>query len=343
MGTVTHYTTYESPLSGAEFPKASKQEGWPWGSTDPESHDEPTPSGLWPKISVVTPSFNQAAYLEETMRSVLLQGYPNLEYIVMDGGSNDNSIEIIRKYEPWLTFWQSGRDGGQANAINAGWRRSTGEAITWLNSDDVLTPGSLFAAAQALFFGEGADLVYGDNIIIDDCSMELYRVAGRPYQPEAVINKAVNPIQQPGFLMRRSMLDTVGELDESLHFAMDFDYWVRAALHRVRVRYIPEPLAKFREHSNAKTSTAHITRIRDRYRIFEKTFDAPETPSARRDQRQRAAAYVESNAAYIAYKASDNGRAVEHALRHMKLAGLRSSLFTIGVLAVSSLRRIRQR
>jgi len=318
------------------------REGWPWTSMDSVSGSAQISSGIWPKITVVTPSYNQASYLEETIRSVLMQQYPNLEYIVMDGGSIDGSIDIIRRYEPWLTYWQSGRDGGQANAINSGWSHSTGEAVTWLNSDDVLTPGSLFSAARALFFDEGADIVYGDNIIIDDHSTALYRVAGRPYLPKAVIVEATNPIQQPGFLMRRTMLDTVGKLDESFHFAMDFDYWVRAALYGVRVKYIPEPLAMFREHTNAKTSTAHVTRIRDRYRIFEKTFDAPETPPERRRQRRRAAAYVESNAAYIAYKASDDRRAVEHALQHVRLAGLQPSLFTLGVLTVSSLRRMRR-
>lgn len=314
--------------------------GWPWTEESPPLPDTMADGAPWPRISIVTPSYNQGQFIEETIRSVLLQGYPNLEYIIMDGGSTDNTVEIIRKYERWLSYWQSEQDRGQASAINAGWRRSTGAAITWLNSDDVLTSGSLFWVAQSLFLGEGADLVYGDNIIIDDFSVEQYRVAGRPYDRESVILKAANPIQQPGFLMRRSMLQIVGDLDESFHFAMDFDYWVRATLRGIRVEYVPQTLAMFREHPNAKTSTAHVTRINDRYHVFKKTFDAPETPLERKRQRKRAAAYVESNAAYIAYKAADDARAIEHAWQHMKLARLHTSLLTLGVLTVSSLRQI---
>src|SRR3990172_5374162 len=102
-----------------------------------------------PRISLVTPSFNQAAYLEETIASVLAQGYANLDFIVIDGGSNDGSVDIIRRHERWLSYWVSEPDRGQSHAINKGWRHSTGELWTWLNSDDVLTPGTLAAVAAA--------------------------------------------------------------------------------------------------------------------------------------------------------------------------------------------------
>ncbi len=322
-------------------PPPPGRSGWPWepeGARVPGTMADGSP---WPPISVVTPSYNQGLFIEETIRSILLQGYPNLEYIIMDGGSTDGSLGVIRSYEPWLAHWQSKPDGGQAQAINTGWRSATGAAITWLNSDDLLTPGSLFLSVQSLFSSEDTDLVYGNNIIINQHSRELYRLAGRTYDHKSLIIKAENPIQQPGFLMRRSLLQRVGFLDESLLFAMDFDYWVRASLHGLRIKHIPEPLAMFREHPAAKTSTAHVTHICDRYRIFKKTFCDDGTPPDRKQQRKCAAAHVESNAAYIAYKASDYRRAIQHAQQHLKLAGLQPSLLTLGVLGVSSLRSLR--
>jgi glycosyltransferase involved in cell wall biosynthesis len=158
--------------------------GWPWTIPNKDKNIASIASHDSPKITVVTPSFNQAPFLEETIRSVLLQGYPNLEYIIMDGGSTDGSVEIIRKYEPWLTYWQSERDGGQAEAINNGWKRSTGYAITWLNSDDVLTPDSLMTSVQVLAAKDGPDMVYGDNTIIDENSTIHRRLAGRPFLPK---------------------------------------------------------------------------------------------------------------------------------------------------------------
>src|SRR5687767_12795196 len=120
---------------------SENKKGWPWNQ---ETTFNPGDSKKdWPKISIVTPSYNQGIFLEETLRSILLQNYPNLELIVIDGGSNDNSVEIIKKYEPWITYWITEKDRGQSDAINKGIRRTTGEILTWINSDDLLTPGSL--------------------------------------------------------------------------------------------------------------------------------------------------------------------------------------------------------
>ena len=120
--------------------------GWPW-----TTHTTATPATelSWPRISIVTPSYNQGHYLEETIRSVLLQGYPNLEYIVIDGGSQDNSLEIIQKYQPWIAYWHSQPDRGQADALNQGFARATGEICAYLNSDDLFLPNTLFSVAIA--------------------------------------------------------------------------------------------------------------------------------------------------------------------------------------------------
>src|SRR5437870_1420981 len=123
--------------------------GWPWTAETPPLPPARPDGSAWPRISIVTPSYNQGQFIEETIRSVLLQGYPDLEYTIIDGGSTDQSIEIIKKHEPWLTYWVSEQDRGQAHAINKGLSRSTGEIFQWINSDDVLLSGALFELAAA--------------------------------------------------------------------------------------------------------------------------------------------------------------------------------------------------
>lgn len=131
-------------------PPPSGRYGWPWTEENPRLPDTMPNGSSWPRVSIVTPSYNQAHFLEETIRSVLLQGYPNLEYIIMDGGSTDGSVDIIHKYEPWLAYWFSGKDQGQSHAINKGWAHSTGDYMAWLNSDDVYLPKSVVRAVNAL-------------------------------------------------------------------------------------------------------------------------------------------------------------------------------------------------
>src|SRR5204863_4372072 len=173
------------------------------------------------------PSFNQAAYLEQTMRSVLLQGYPDLEYIVVDGGSRDGSVEIIRRYEPWLAYWVSEPDRGQAHAINKGLASSTGAILAWLNSDDFYPPGTLPLVARRLALGRASALV-GHCLRLDADGSPPRLLRGRYASRRRLLAfwKGYE-MHQPSIFWRREVFEEVGLLDEELHYVLDFDYWVR--------------------------------------------------------------------------------------------------------------------
>jgi glycosyltransferase involved in cell wall biosynthesis len=147
-------------LAELPSPPAGKT-GWPWTVETPQLPAARPDGTPWPRISIVTPSYNQGQFIEETIRSVLLQGYPDLEYIVIDGGSTDGAIDIIRKYAPWLAYWTSERDDGQVGAINAGMSQASGSLLNWINSDDLLLPRALEALGSIMAFTHSAALISG--------------------------------------------------------------------------------------------------------------------------------------------------------------------------------------
>jgi glycosyltransferase involved in cell wall biosynthesis len=202
-----------------------------------------------PKITIITPTYNQGNFIEETIKSVIDQNYPNLEYIIIDGGSTDNTIEIIKKYEQHIFYWISEKDSGQSNAINKGLKLATGHIINWLNSDDVMLAGCLHAVAAYFNKNPGTDLVYG-NIVYFNKNKEL------PCPP-VIANKlqfyAHICFPQPAAFFSKKVINIVGLIDENIHFSMDWDLYVRANLVGLKFLQVPEIFCKFRIHNNSKT------------------------------------------------------------------------------------------
>jgi glycosyltransferase involved in cell wall biosynthesis len=208
-----------------------------------------------PTISVVTPSYNQARYLEATLRSVLLQGYPKLEYIVMDGGSSDGSVSIIQHYAPWLTSWTSGPDGGQSAAINAGFARSTGQILAWLNSDDHYLPETLWTIAQAAIEHPDTDAFAGGSERLDQSGKSLGIFMPPGLTHAEVVRWRQQHLPQPSCFFRRCAWERSGPLDEGLYHLMDYDLWLRMTrgsrflrLERVLSREIRHDQAKNLAH-----------------------------------------------------------------------------------------------
>ena len=219
-------------LSELPSPPQGKS-GWPWTEESPALPEYMSDGSLWPRISIVTPSYNQGQFIEETIRSVLLQGYPDLEYIVIDGGSTDESADIIRKYEPWLAYWVSERDRGQSHAINKGFQRATGDLITFQNSDDVYLEGAFQDAAVRWEAQRDAGVVAGAFYFIDEQVMRPDPVPARlPHQGPidlAIISPERWRIHQVSAFFSRHALDTVGRfVREDLNYNMD-----RELLYRV--------------------------------------------------------------------------------------------------------------
>ena len=221
---------------------------------------------MLPIISIITPSYNQASYLEATISSVLEQDYPHIEYLILDGGSTDGSVNLIRKYGNRLAYWESAPDAGQADAINRGFARTTGDILAWLNSDDTYEPGALARVASAFQQYPEADLIYGEGWYMDAVGMRLRPCSFvRPNFPWVyMVNK--DPILQQSAFWRRSLWERVGPLDTNLNWVFDWDWFLRA--HGVgKFQYIPHFLANYRVHPAAKTRSSAVQRRIEQRRL----------------------------------------------------------------------------
>jgi glycosyltransferase involved in cell wall biosynthesis len=204
-----------------------------------------------PLVSIVTPSYNQAPFLEETIRSVLDQDYPNLEYIIVDGGSTDGSLDIINRYADRLTWWVSEPDQGQTDALNKGLKQAHGDILAWLNSDDTYLPQAVSRAVSYLQVYPDTSMVYGDANLIDETGTVIGKFPARQTNYQRLRRGFVHIPQQAAFF-RASLWRQVGPLDPTFYFAMDYDLWVRLA-RIAPLQYVPELWANFRLHDAGKS------------------------------------------------------------------------------------------
>lgn len=203
------------------------------------------------KISIVTPSYNQGKYIEETIKSVLNQNYKNFEHIIFDNKSTDNTLDILKKYNHLI--WRSERDSGQTNAINKGLAKASGDILCYLNSDDALAPSALEFTAKYFKNNEDVDLVYGNCILIDSESRVIKTRKSEEFNLSRLLYLGYSYIQQPSTFFRKSVLENVGYFDESLKYVMDYDYWIRVARKDKTLKYVDKDLSMMRIHREAKT------------------------------------------------------------------------------------------
>ena len=247
-------------------PPPAGKTGWPWTVETPQLPPMRPDGSPWPRISIVTPNYNYGHFVEETIRSVLLQGYPDLEYIIIDGGSSDESVAIIKKYEPWLAYWVSEKDRGQAHAINKGLSKVTGSIFNWINSDDLLVHGALATVGAR---AKGACAVAGGVVNFGAGAPTL--IANSALSPAQIISGAPETgFQQPGFWWVPANIVTAGGIDADLNCAFDLDLLVRYLLKFPQIAYATAAVAAFRLHPDSKTSSQQKAFDGERLAIYRK-------------------------------------------------------------------------
>jgi glycosyltransferase involved in cell wall biosynthesis len=268
-----------------------------------------SPYPIMPVVSIITPSFNQSAYLEQTMRSVLEQDYPDVEYILVDGGSTDGSVDIIRKYAPRLKWWVSEKDKGQADAINKGFARARGEVVAWLNSDDYYLPGAISAAVRAFGRDPDAVMVYGNMLAVDESGRTINTLNYRQLSLEDLLCFQI--VGQPAVFMRRSAFEKTGGLDTSFHFLLDHQLWIKMA-EEGEILHVDQTWAAARYHARAKNRIQAAEFGREAFRILDWASQEPRLAPvlAKAGRRARASAYrvdarylLDSGGSWLALKA----------------------------------------
>ncbi|MBI5350329.1 MAG: glycosyltransferase [Chloroflexi bacterium] len=262
-----------------------------------------------PKLSITTPSFNQAPYLEQTIRSVIAQQNVSVEYFVLDGGSTDGSVEIIKKYADRIKYWVSEPDKGQTDAIVRGWKRATGDVLVWLNSDDYFMPNALQKVAEA-FSDPSVMVVIGSGAIVDESGNVIGDKYARHFNVETMLTTGGGVPHQPSTFVHRRVIDMIGYPDPELHYVMDWEYWIRIALAipQNQIRVIYEPFAALRTWEGTKTLTG-TEKICDEHRaVLEKLFNGNTLPPhlQKLQARSRAGTYIKQ--AFLQWQA---GRAAD--------------------------------
>ena len=219
-----------------------------------------------PSISIIVPNYNGGATIGETLRSLIEQNYPRLEILVVDGGSTDNSVDVIREFGQHIAWWTSEKDRGQSHAINKGFARATGDIVNWLCSDDVLLPGALDRVARAFVENPAADVVAGAvRFAYPDPRMDRVEV---PSPMSVELLPCMNQLPQQAIFYRRSLLRRSPPLDETLHYMMDFDLWNYFVANGARFHFVPDVLAEMRFSETNKTTAGGVKITREFERIY---------------------------------------------------------------------------
>ena len=289
--------------------------GWPWTEESPRCDE------ALPRLTIVTPSFMQGEFIEQTIRSVLLQGVGDLEYFILDGGSTDATREIIRKYEPWLAGWRCEKDAGQSATVNEGWARATGEVLAWINSDDWYFPGALalagrrFAEPSVMWLAGGVDDV-------DVTGRFLKRHPAAPTPLVRCLGRSEYGYFQPGMFWRRALVEKVGPLDTGIFSSFDHDFWARTLAAGFALMAVAEPLACFRQHAGSKTGGQFQRGMREDWMIFER-YRGQLSPAEQRQAAEWLREYEADNLLLTIYRLLDGGRrwaALRYLLEKIALA-----------------------
>jgi glycosyltransferase involved in cell wall biosynthesis len=271
-----------------------------------------------PTVSIVTPSLNQAGFIRATIESVLAQDYPTVEYLVADGGSRDGTIDVLRGYGSRIR-WFSEPDSGQSAAVNRGWSMTSGRIVGWINADDTFEPGAVRRAVEFLRDHPDVDVVYGRCDYVDARGESIAAFPTGPPDYLNLVRSAVNVIPQPATFLRRRVLDITGHLDESLHYVMDLDLWLRAGL-RHRFGFLPAKLANLRLHGSAKSVAQADAFPTEVLRAYRKLFASENLPASVRAVERLAMSNVHYLLADRAFWTGRMEHARAHALRGWRLA-----------------------
>ena len=276
-----------------------------------------------PLVTIITPSYNQGQFLEETIRSVLDQDYARIEYMVFDGASTDDSGDILSRYAERLTYWESVPDRGQAHAINKGLQRAEGEILGWLNADDLLIPETVSRAVRIFSSHPRVDVVYGRLKRIDATGIRV-PTPDLPkdeitFSKASVIGESV--VNQPGSFWRRPLMDQVGLLDESLQYCLDYEYWIRMALAGAEFLRLSETVAYFRLSADSKTVSQATAMAEEQLTVLEQVLQTPNlsnqlglSDSQIKQQAQKTRAALQLHAFYGEFR-KRNWKTAAHWLR----------------------------
>lgn len=260
-----------------------------------------------PRVSIVMPSLNQGRFITQSIESVLAQDEPNIELIVVDGGSTDETLSILKSFGERVT-WISEKDDGQSQAVNKGWRMARGEILGWLNADDLLAPDASRRAVDALEADATLAGVYGDCVYIDEAGAELGKYPAEEFDYEKLVLRAEDFIPQPGIFLRRAWAERVSMLDENLHYVMDYDLWLRLGM-RAPLKYLRGEMARARLHRGAKT-LASAPRFGDELAlVFSRLMAQPDLPSNLVAQKNTILANVFIHAASYCFWGGETRRA----------------------------------